>query len=986
MIPQANNRKVLVIGWDAADWRVINPMLEEDKLPHLKKFMSEGVSGNITTINPILSPMLWTSIATGKRPFKHGIHGFSEPTPNGSAIRPITNINRSCKAIWNILNQCGKKTNVVSWWPSHPAEPIDGVMVSNWFQPAKRLQNVKLDPTIGRPRAGNTGWSDEQWPMPPGAVHPESLSKNLQEFRFHPMELAAEHIGPFVPNFSNIDQAKDQRLAGLAKTLADTISVHAASTALMQLEPWDFMAIYYDGIDHFSHGFMKYHKTRQEWVSEDDFEMYKDVVEGAYRFHDMMLGTLLHFAGKDTTIIILSDHGFHPDHLRPEHIPVEPAGPAIEHRPYGVFLMKGPGIKKGETVHGASILDLCPTVLSLYDLPTGMDMDGKPLLHCFENMPEMETITSWEDIEGECGMHPPDSQLDSAQSAEAIKQLVELGYIEEPDENTSVAIRETVRELNYNLAQAYMDAGQFHEAIPLLEDIWAEFPAEHRFGFKLIDCRLAIEDSVQRAVDIEILRQNMAEHSIKAIEEVNSVREEAEQYGMILPRFVKDEDGQWKIEPVNSNDEALDKKDAQKKEPPKKFHFQVNKLISLLGPFDGSLAWLMATQAIAEGDHDLAIPMLEEFAKISNAYPDTYNQVGGCFLQLKRWDQALDVFNKALETDSENAAAHLGVAKCMLAKKNFAECIDHALSATELLFDNPIAHYILGCAFVATGDTQNALTALRAATSQAPNFIDAHQAMAELYEGELNDPKKAEQHRTIITTASKATQANANEDDIDAVYQDIISKQQKRRADLAARTDPKNISGKDTITIVSGLPRSGTSMMMQALQKGGMEPYTDSNREADSDNPRGYYEHEKATQLAKDKSWMPEARGKAVKIVAQLLSQLPKEEHYRIIFMDRDLREVIQSQNIMLERLGRQGGKLTDAKMISTLDRQVHAIENMMASHDNIDVLFVDYADALGDPKGTSKRIHQFLGGELDESGMASAIDPSLRRQKMTDT
>ena len=175
-------------------------------------------------------------------------------------------------------------------------------------------------------------------------------------------------------------------------------------------------------------------------------------------------------------------------------------------------------------------------------------------------------------------------------------------------------------------------------------------------------------------------------------------------------------------------------------------------------------------------------------------------------------------------------------------------------------------------------------------------------------------------------------------------------------------------------------------MMMQALHKGGMEPYTDSNREADSDNPRGYYEHEKATQLAKDRSWMPEARGKVVKIVAQLLSQLPKDEHYRIIFMDRDLREVIQSQNIMLERLDRKGGKLTDAKMMTTLDRQVHAIENFMASHDNIDVLFVDYADALGDPKGTSKRIHQFLGGELDESGMASAIDPSLRRQKMTDT
>ena len=986
MIPKANNRKVLVIGWDAADWRVINPMLEEDKLPHLKKFMGEGVSGNCTTLNPVLSPMLWTSIATGKRPFKHGIHGFSEPTPDGSAIRPITNTNRSCKAIWNILNQCDKKTNVVSWWPSHPAEPINGVMVSNWFQPAKQIKNADMDPSIGKPRPETFGWSPEQWPMAPGTVHPESLSKNLQEFRFHPMELAAEHISPFVPNFKKIDQSKDQRLTGLAKTLADTISVHGAATALMQLEPWDFMAVYYDGIDHFSHGFMKYHKTRQEWISEDDFEMFKDVVEGAYRFHDMMLGALVQLAGEDTTIILLSDHGFHPDHLRPAHIPAEPAGPAIEHRPYGVFLMKGPGVKKGETIHGASILDLCPTVLSLYDLPTGRDMDGKPLLNCFEELKEPKTIDSWENVEGECGMHPPESQLDSAQSAEAIKQLVELGYIEEPNQNTSVAIRETVRELNYNLAQAYMDAGQFQDAIPLLEEIWSEFPDEHRFGLQLISCRSAVEDHAQRAIDIDILRNNMAEHAIKAIEKLNGLKEEAEKYGMRIPTFEKNEEGQWKPVPPEKNDDETANDKAEKEEPPRKFQMQIRKLTSLLGPFEGTLAWLMATQAVSEGNHEFAIPMLEEAAKVSSPYPETYNQVGGCFLKIERWDQALASFKKALETDSENATAHLGIAKCMLEKKNYDESIDHALSATELLFSNPIAHYVLGRALAATGDTENAAIALGVAITQAPSFIDAHQAMAELYEGELNDPKKAEYHRKAAEKSREIKDSTPSKADIDATYRDILQKRTKRRANMADQTEPMKPFGKDAITIVSGLPRSGTSMMMQALHKGGIEPYTDSNREADSDNPRGYYEHEKATQLMRDQSWIPEARGKAVKIVAQLLNHLPKDENYRIIFMDRDLREVIKSQKVMLERLGREGGKLGDSAMMATLDRQVHTIESMMAMQENIDVLFVDYGEAITAPEEISRRINEFMGGDLDEAGIQSAIDPSLRRQIIADS
>ena len=131
MALEANNRKVLVIGWDAADWRVINPLLEKGEMPNLQKLMDNGAYGNVSTLEPAISPMLWTSIATGKRPFKHGIHGFSEPGPDGKSIRPITIANRNCKAIWNILNQFGKKSNIVGWWPSHPAEPINGVMVSN---------------------------------------------------------------------------------------------------------------------------------------------------------------------------------------------------------------------------------------------------------------------------------------------------------------------------------------------------------------------------------------------------------------------------------------------------------------------------------------------------------------------------------------------------------------------------------------------------------------------------------------------------------------------------------------------------------------------------------------------------------------------------------------------------------------------------------------------------------------------------------------
>src|SRR5436305_13393095 len=124
-------RRVLLIGWDSADWEMIDPLLERGQMPALARLLADGVRGNLATLQPVLSPMLWTSIATGKRADTHGICGFTEPLPDASGIGPVRSTSRKCKAIWNILTQTGLKTNVVGWFASHPAEPINGIMVSD---------------------------------------------------------------------------------------------------------------------------------------------------------------------------------------------------------------------------------------------------------------------------------------------------------------------------------------------------------------------------------------------------------------------------------------------------------------------------------------------------------------------------------------------------------------------------------------------------------------------------------------------------------------------------------------------------------------------------------------------------------------------------------------------------------------------------------------------------------------------------------------
>jgi predicted AlkP superfamily phosphohydrolase/phosphomutase len=418
-------KKVLLIGWDAADWKIINPLLDKGLMPSLESLINKGVIGDIATLDPVLSPILWTSIATGKTGDKHGILNFVEPMPDKMELRPVTSTSRKCKALWNILSQNNLKSNIVGWWPSNPAEPINGAMVSNLFQ---KITSENL----------------EDWRLTNGTIYPERIATKLAEYRVHPTELSAEHILPFIPNAHLIDQEKDKNLTILGKNIAECASTHAAATWLMENEPWDLTAVYFDTIDHLSHGFIKFHPPQMHGIADDKFDMYKDVVNGIYRFHDMMLERYIQLAGEDSTIIILSDHGFHSDHLRPKRLPSEPMAPALEHRQYGIFCISGPNILMDERVYGATLLDITPTILTLFGLPIGRDMDGKVLEQIFKEKIKPEYIESWERVEGNSGSHPLELQQDPVAAKEAMQQLIDLGYIEAPSEDNAKTIEKVI--------------------------------------------------------------------------------------------------------------------------------------------------------------------------------------------------------------------------------------------------------------------------------------------------------------------------------------------------------------------------------------------------------------------------------------------------------------------------------------------------------------------------------------------------------------
>ena len=208
-------RRVLLVGWDAADWQVIHPLLDAGQMPHLRRLIEGGAMGNLQSLQPMLSPILWTSIATGKRAYGHGVHGFVEPTSDRAGVRPVSTRTRTCKALWNVVSQSGLRSVVCGWQVSHPAEAVRGACVSSRF----------VLPTAGtRPDA---------WPLATDAVQPPALAQALADLRVHPAEIEGAMIQAFIPRAAELDQSAPSvrhRLGLLAAWLAEMLGTHAVAT------------------------------------------------------------------------------------------------------------------------------------------------------------------------------------------------------------------------------------------------------------------------------------------------------------------------------------------------------------------------------------------------------------------------------------------------------------------------------------------------------------------------------------------------------------------------------------------------------------------------------------------------------------------------------------------------------------------------------------------------------------------------------------
>lgn len=467
-------KRLLIIGWDAADWIILDKLFEQGRMPNLQRLIAKGIRADLKTLEPKLSPILWSSIATGKTCDKHGILNFVEPKPDGSGLRVFQSTSRKTKAIWNILSQTGHKTNVVSWYASHPAEPIRGHVVSNLLKE-------------GEPRSVN-----DPWPLVPGVVHPESLSTSIAACRQRAKAYPRDTLRALLPKVHEIGKG-DDNVAKLEAAMAHAASVEAAGHVVMAAEDWDVTMIFFEEIDTVGHHFMQFRPPRMEQVSEREVRLYGGVMDRVYEWHDEALGRLLERAGSDTTVLLLSDHGFHSGVTRPTLRDLSPELrmdlEATWHRPFGVLVASGPGVVEGALCGPCSLLDLTPTALALLGVAVGEDMDGRVLKEILDPSIEAKRVPSWDDIDGDAGMHPADLRQDPFEATAAIQQLVDLGYLAALPKDARSQIELISRTSRFNLAVSLMTGQRYAEAIRLFAALVAEQPDTPRYGLCLAQCQ-----------------------------------------------------------------------------------------------------------------------------------------------------------------------------------------------------------------------------------------------------------------------------------------------------------------------------------------------------------------------------------------------------------------------------------------------------------------------------------------------------------------
>lgn len=617
---------VLLIGLDGADWKHIELLVRQGQLPHFARLMQLGAYGNLHSSKPLLSPMIWTTIATGKEPSEHEIFDFLVTDERNGQQIPVTSNLRKTRAIWNILSKQQKSVGVVGWLVTWPAEKINGIMISD------RLAYLDFAP-------GPAG-------SPPGhaLTFPDVLFEEIRPLLISPRALPYEKISPLL----SISKAEyRQALAKKSNPIWSATAVVAATETysriaryLQKQRAFDLFAVYFKGIDSFSHLFAPISKRATGTANPGASGKYENAIANFYIYQDQILGDLLAATDESTTVVIVSDHGFKLPGQAATHTAEIGTGNAVDwHTDKGIILLSGNNINKNVKLFGASTLDIAPTILYLLGLPVAADMPGRLLT---------EAISP-----SYLSAHPI-KKIDSYEKSPLSSERPEvLASNEDP------ALKATLQALGYlnpETANSYNSKGNFY----LQQGKYARAMAAFQKAIELQPEVAAFHDNLGNVYTaMGQPEKAIAEHyraialnpsSYKAYNNLGLAYLELGKYAEARKVFKKAISLNPEFADAYSNLGNLYYLEGNIK----KAETLIRKSLQL----DPDLARSHYNLGVMYGEKGLPMRAIAEFREVLRIDPNypqrahVHNGLGVAYFNLKQFDEALAEFQKALELDS----------------------------------------------------------------------------------------------------------------------------------------------------------------------------------------------------------------------------------------------------------------------------------------------------------------------------------------------
>ncbi len=411
--------RVMVVGWDGADWALLDPLLQAGKLPHLARLVARGRTYDLSTFEPMASPLIWTTIATGRTPVDHGVADFQETDPKSRVLLPVTSRSRKVPALWNAASARGITVGVVGWWATWPAEKVKGFLVSDRAAPVLfNPETLSRSPALTWPegladgvrivlgREGSPGYDDVA----------KGVAVTREEFE------------------TAVAAARDlaDPVTGYRKILGATRVIGRIALDLYDRERPEFLMVYFQGTDEIGHVLGRFRPPRLPGVTDEEARKFGNGVDAYYAEADLLLGELAVRAERDgATLVLLSDHGFRWGTDRPaafSGVKVETA--YLWHRNPGVLVAAGPAVTPGRQRGKASVFDIAPSVARLLGLPPDPAWEGRPVSGIVSKAPPPLSPKSWATFATAERLVPSEHPAEERRVAdEFTKKLISLGYL-----------------------------------------------------------------------------------------------------------------------------------------------------------------------------------------------------------------------------------------------------------------------------------------------------------------------------------------------------------------------------------------------------------------------------------------------------------------------------------------------------------------------------------------------------------------------------